>query len=145
MAHTYAAGGPVGCNSQQVAVGKVFGSTRPDLVVSGVAFLPEVVRAGDVVRVSFVASDRGDGAAGPSRAEVSLVGVDRGSSPLLGTVDVGALRPGESRTLEAGFDVPSNLPPGSYRVRVTIRLDEAAREYSRTNNKADSSSLLPVT
>jgi hypothetical protein len=114
----------------------------PDLVVEEVTFA-----AGEVIRVRFTVTNIGDESSGSFGAAAGLGG---GAVPAMDDLPIGEtganlfLDPGESRSVTIDGRLPPDMPPGEYRVGVTVDAERRTPDVNRTNNVRSSAETLPV-
>ena len=114
-----------------------------DLVVSALSGTPSMLRAGDTVSVSVTTTNRGTLAAANTwtRLVLSTDPMIDVSDPKIGSVQVGALAAGASRTQSKNLVIPANIRSGTYYLGAIADRSGRQPETDETNNTRASSPL----
>jgi uncharacterized protein (TIGR03437 family) len=139
-------------HNYKIAVGKLFGTRHPDLIVAGpVGIGRGAYKPSEEVTYSVRIRNQGDGVSRPARYSVylstntTISTSDRKVAELnFGAVNAGA----ETQLIDTKFAVPADLAPGLYYLGVVIdsgqQNDSQFQEYSTDNNTGRSARWLVV-
>jgi hypothetical protein len=118
-----------------VAVGKVFGSQHPDLLVrDDLSFSPFVTQPGAALQVRYTITNGGDGPASKPHVRIVLISEDGARTGVDDRLQL-ELASGDSRKRSYSVTIPSSLATGTYTVQAEA--ETADREYNNDNNRAN--------
>jgi hypothetical protein len=123
-----------------LAVGKVFGSLRPDWYVTGFQIKSGSFLAGNRLTLAGRIVNGGDGDAPATRVAFRLKHPNINIP--LGDFVQSALASGQATAFTQSFTVPPNTPACHYVVEMEVDPDQTTAEYSEANNLA-AAYLLP--
>ncbi len=145
MAHGYVANNDPNSAQRRIAVGKVFGSQHPGLLLFDLATTVPSATGGAPLQVGYNIANGGDGTADAPYVEVSLMPTATTASPImLGTDALPLMRPGETLTRTATMRIPDGIPAGTYVVRAVAKPGGGLTQYTEGVNFAQADQLLTI-